>query len=454
MMGDMQWAEDMWNMLYPFLADPDMLCPLFGMVGPGWEEGCRKQMGHQNAMIYLIENFEWMKSDEWASPMCDAIGGVMMDQFKNFGMEDEAMAVYYAKDSCSCLMSNVHSLVMGGMQPSTFGNIGSCVNTITNYVNMLMSYDGSMDMDMDHGMDGHDGPSEAEIAMWYSEENVAAVMQVVTGFAANITVNQDLIDMIQFWDDDGVFASWGLFDGSLEEATLDMDSLWKAIAYSWIWITNTEPEMTVDQFVEMLNNPGPWNEFYGAIRNMAMDVFAKQKDVENATDIVDANWGMILQWGESFPKFFADNFNFENEEEFESWMANLINLANNPASLDYNEAVAAFTNFKNSEGIEGFTPIVNWYYKHYVANNPMPQKPNYIFGLAKCLSAETIADFNRVPAELTEEEAVKAVIGQWTEGMTYMYTYDDNFKECIEPFDKYSFDYSAMLAEKENNDTA
>jgi hypothetical protein len=279
-------------------------------------------------------------------------------------------------------------------------------------------------------------------------------VQVVTGFAANITVNQDLIDMIQFWDDDGVFASWGLFDGSLEEATLDMDSLWKAIAYSWIWITNTEPEMTVDQFVEMLNNPGPWNEFYGAIRNMAMDVFAKQKDVENATDIVDANWGMILQWGESFPKFFADNFNFENEEEFESWMANLINLANNPASLDYNEAVAAFTNFKNSEGIEGFTPIVNWYYEHYVANNPMPQKPNYIFGLAKCLSAETIADFNGVPAELTEGEAVKAVIGQWTEGMTYMYTYDDNFKECIEPFDKYSFDYSAMLAEKENNDTA
>ena len=245
-------------------------------------------------MIYLIENFEWIESDEWANPMCDAIGGVMMDQFKNFGMEDEAMAVYYAKDSCTCLMSNVHSLVMGGMQPSTFGNIGSCVNTITNYVNMLMSYDGSMDMDMDHGMDGHDGPSDAEIAMWYSEENVAAVMevnvfskcsffktvQVVTGFAATINVNQDLIDMIQFWDDDGVFASWGLFDGSLTEATFDMENLWKAISYSWIWITNTEPEMTVDQFVEMLNNPGPWNEFYGAIRAMAMDVFGKQNNVE------------------------------------------------------------------------------------------------------------------------------------------------------------------------------
>ena len=131
-------------------------------------------------MIYLIENFEWMKSDEWANPMCDAIGGVMMDQFNNFGMENEAMAVMYAKDSCRCLMSNVHSLVMGGMQPASFANIGSCVNTMTSYVNMLMSY-GSMDMDMDMGhggMDGHNGPTDAEIAMWYSEESVAAVMEV------------------------------------------------------------------------------------------------------------------------------------------------------------------------------------------------------------------------------------------------------------------------------------
>ena len=63
-------------------------------------------------MIYLIENFELMKSDEWANPMCDAIGGVIMDQFNNFDMEDEAMVVYYANDSCRCLMSNVHSLTM------------------------------------------------------------------------------------------------------------------------------------------------------------------------------------------------------------------------------------------------------------------------------------------------------------------------------------------------------
>merc|ERR1712241_856511 len=214
--------------------------------------------------------------------------------------------------------------------------------------------------------------------MWYSEENVAAVMQVVTGFAANISVNQDLLDMIQYWDDDGVFASWGLFDGSIADGTLDMENLWKAIAYSWIWITNTEPEFTVDQYIEMLNNPGPWNEFYGAIRNMAMDVFGKQNNLEDATDLVNENWGMILQWGESFPKFFADNFNFESPEEFQSWIANLINLATNPAALDANEVLAAFNNFQNSDGIEGFTPIVNRYYQNFVENNPMPQKPNYI----------------------------------------------------------------------------
>jgi len=457
MMGDMQWAEDMWNMLYPFLGDPDMLCPLLGMVGPGWEEGCRKQMGHQNSMIYLIENFEWMKSDEWANPMCDAIGGVMMDQFNNFGMENEAMAVMYAKDSCRCLMSNVHSLVMGGMQPASFANIGSCVNTMTSYVNMLMSY-GSMDMDMDMGhggMDGHNGPTDAEIAMWYSEESVAAVMEVVTGFAANITVSQDLLDMIKFWDDDNMFAEWGLFDGNVEEGTVDMDGLWKAIAYSWIWITNTEPEMTVDQFVAMLNNPGAWNEFYGALRAMAMDVFAKQNNVEDATDIVDASWGMILEWGESFPKFFAENFDFKTEEESQMWLENLIQLSVNPESIDFYGASAAFTELGENFDIENFTRVVKWYYENFVMNNPMPQKPNYIFGLAKCMSVEDITAYNTPPAGLTDEQDIfMAVVGQWTEGMTSMYMTDVDFTECIAPFDKYSFDYSDMWAQMNANDTA
>ena len=52
---------------------------------------------------------------------------------------------------------------------------------------------------------------------------------------------------------------------------------------------------------------------------------------------------MILEWGESFPKFFAENFNFESEAEFGSWIANLISLANDPTALDYNGAIAAFT---------------------------------------------------------------------------------------------------------------
>ena len=43
---DMSWAEDMWNMIWPFLEDPDTLCPILGMIGEGWEQGCRQQM-HQ-----------------------------------------------------------------------------------------------------------------------------------------------------------------------------------------------------------------------------------------------------------------------------------------------------------------------------------------------------------------------------------------------------------------------
>ena len=35
--------------------------------------------------------------------------------------------------------------------------------------------------------------------------------------------------------------------------------------------------------------------------------------------------------------------------------------------------------------IENFTRVVKWYYENFVMNNPMPQKPNYIFGLAKCM---------------------------------------------------------------------
>ena len=54
---DMQWADDMWNMLYPFMSDPDMICPLFDMVGPGWEEGCRKQMGQCVTNDFILYSF-------------------------------------------------------------------------------------------------------------------------------------------------------------------------------------------------------------------------------------------------------------------------------------------------------------------------------------------------------------------------------------------------------------
>ena len=39
----------------------------------------------------------------------------------------------------------------------------------------------------------------------------------------------------------------------------------------------------------------------------------------------------------------------------------------------------------NQDDISKFTVIVNWYNQHYAENNPMPQKPHYLFGLANCM---------------------------------------------------------------------
>ena len=52
---------------------------------------------------------------------------------------------------------------------------------------------------------------------------------------------------------------------------------------------------------------------------------------------------MILEWGESFPKFFAENFDFKTEEESQMWLENLIQLSVNPESIDFYGASAAFT---------------------------------------------------------------------------------------------------------------
>lgn len=38
------WLDDAMEMIGPFLADSDQLCPILGMIGEGWEEGCRKSM--------------------------------------------------------------------------------------------------------------------------------------------------------------------------------------------------------------------------------------------------------------------------------------------------------------------------------------------------------------------------------------------------------------------------
>ena len=125
----------------------------------------------------LIAGFEYMDSKAWADPMCNAIGGIMMDQFNNFGMSDIAFGVQFAKPSCDCLMANIHNLVNNGFQPASIANLGACANTISTFVNMAMS--GSMDMNMDMG--GHsdmDGHNNVDMTEWYSEANVGAALQV------------------------------------------------------------------------------------------------------------------------------------------------------------------------------------------------------------------------------------------------------------------------------------
>ena len=38
------WLNDTFGALGPFISDPDVLCPLLGMIGPGWEDGCKQSM--------------------------------------------------------------------------------------------------------------------------------------------------------------------------------------------------------------------------------------------------------------------------------------------------------------------------------------------------------------------------------------------------------------------------
>merc|ERR1712176_256074 len=56
----------MWEMIGPFISDPDVLCPILGMVGPGWDEGCRDQMKFQMNMQGLIMKMDYMDSATFA----------------------------------------------------------------------------------------------------------------------------------------------------------------------------------------------------------------------------------------------------------------------------------------------------------------------------------------------------------------------------------------------------
>merc|ERR1739838_536570 len=224
---------------------------------------------------------------------------------------------------------------------------------------------------------------------WYSEANVGAALQAVMSFQTNLRVSQELLDMLKFWDTDGSFAEMGLvFD--LNSDDFNFDNLYKAIAYSWIYIQNTEPEMTADQFLSMLNNAADWNGFYEAIYNLGVNVMGSQYNLDSdaANEMVKKQWAMIMEMMENFPKFIGSNIDFEKwgQADWANWLEKLRQLSPNTDNIDFNEMQAAFMDFfMNQDDISKFTVIVNWYNKYYAENNPMPQKPHYLFGLANCM---------------------------------------------------------------------
>ena len=88
----------------------------------------------------------------------------------------------------------------------------------------------------------------------------------------NLEINDDLFNLLRYWDASGEWAKWGLF----EDKKPDDELVVKALASAWIYIQNTEPEFTGQQFGAILENAGDWNGFYASIRNLANEVIPKR----------------------------------------------------------------------------------------------------------------------------------------------------------------------------------
>merc|ERR1719454_784122 len=423
-MMEMAWFDDIWQMVSPFLDDPDTLCPLLGMIGEGWEDGCRQQMETQAAFVQLFDNMEYMNSDAFSSSFCQMVGGIMMNQFNNFGMPEVAMAVEYAGGSCKCLVHNIHDMSSNGFNFGQVANIGSCANTITNYVNMLMD-----------GMSGHgdmDHHDMGEMAEWYSEENVNKAVYAIN--ALNLDWgNENLVNLLKWWDTQGTFKSWGIFDPAYRSD----ENVVKAIAYSWIYLMNTNPEFSQEDYISVLMNAEDWGNFYTSIFDMAVKMFEKQHPNKDASMMVMENWQMIMGMMENFWKFFNENF---SDIDMNDFYGKLVAMSwNEDLSVDAVREV--FENFvNNKQDVNAVTQLVNSYDQWFVANNDKPQKMHFLLGLAKCLNADKIAEWNTSTSEDMNEAKIQ-VEENWAAGLKAMYEEDGEFQMCMMPFNEFAFEY-------------
>ena len=87
----------------------------------------------------------------------------------------------------------------------------------------------------------------------------------------DLQINEDLLTLLRYWDASGEWQKWGLF-----EDNADGELVVKALASAWIYVQNTEPEITKQHFGAILENAGEWNGFYSSIRNMAREILPKR----------------------------------------------------------------------------------------------------------------------------------------------------------------------------------
>ena len=121
----------------------------------------------------VIAQVEMMSSKQFANQFCDSFGNLINVQLQNFMAGDMSMAIMAAQPSCECLADNIHSLMTDGFKPAMIANVGTCANTVTNFVNMAMSW-------------GQDTKSNDD---WYTEEAMAKATQVPrTNHSKSLTV--------------------------------------------------------------------------------------------------------------------------------------------------------------------------------------------------------------------------------------------------------------------------